>query len=70
MARLKKILSDWWRGYSDEDVISAAIKMSNSTPGEAIPVTGGEMKAIIKERMSYPQRVVGYQWVKQIESHP
>jgi hypothetical protein len=45
-------LIDWWRGYTDEDVWNAANKMMcPSGPGDVVPLTHGEYKAVIAGRV-------------------
>ena len=43
---LFEFLRDWWRGYSDADIASAAEKMSKQVgPGQWTEVTDREFKA-------------------------
>jgi len=40
-------LRDWWRGYSEADVLSVCAKMTNDArPGAVIPITTREQKAL------------------------
>jgi hypothetical protein len=44
---IKQVLRDWWRGYSEADVLSVCAKLKRETrPGAVIPITQREEKAL------------------------
>jgi len=43
---VKSWLIDWWRGYSEADVLSLYAKFENKRPGAIIPMTDREQKAL------------------------
>jgi hypothetical protein len=44
---VKRWLRDWWRGWSDEDLANALVKIEvhGLNPGAIIPVTRAELEA-------------------------
>lgn len=49
MKRIKTWLRDWWRGYSDADVMTLLAKLEKGKgmkPGSTIKLTSGEAKAL------------------------
>lgn len=49
---IRTAIRDWWRGYSDADIASAAQKMRGPhRPGGILRVTNRELRAIVKTGM-------------------
>ena len=51
MKRIKTWLRDWWRGYSDADVMTLLAKMEKGKsmkPGSVIELTNREARAMHK----------------------
>lgn len=45
---IKIAIRDWWRGYTTADILSIRLKMNEDLrPGDLVPVTSGELKALI-----------------------
>jgi hypothetical protein len=52
-------LTDWWRGWSDQDVQSALRKVQHNQQdrGEYIPLTSRELCALVESRIWHDQHL-------------
>lgn len=50
MGTMRKRLRDWWRGYTDFDVIAAEeirAAAAGARPGSMFPITPGQLRALM-----------------------
>jgi hypothetical protein len=49
------LIRDWWRGYSEVDVVSLTNKIQGGKPGESLLMTPGETRALRAGRVPLPK---------------
>lgn len=64
MSNLRIRLRDWWRGYTDEDLLSVVKKLRAPLvePNDVIELTDGEMTAVLSDPRVYRVTPARYKW--------